>query len=102
MLREHTIAPGDVILLLLAAANRDPNRFPQPDVFQPARNAQSCFTYSAGRHRCPGAAIAQAITHGMVSALDIEMPQWRQQLHLRRYLPSGNARIPEFSCSKVN
>ncbi|MFI8417134.1 cytochrome P450 [Serratia sp. NPDC078593] len=102
MLGEHQIAPGDAILLLLAAANRDPARFPQPDVFQPARNEQACFTFSGGRHRCPGAAIAQAITQGMVSALDIEMPAWRQQLHLRRYLPSGNARIPEFTCSKIN
>ncbi|CAI1114234.1 Biotin biosynthesis cytochrome P450 [Serratia marcescens] len=98
----HHIAQGDAVLLLLAAANRDPARFTQPDVFQPARNEGACYSFSGGRHHCPGAAIAQAITYGMLAALDGFMPDWRQHLHQHRYLPSGNARIPEFSLYKVN
>ncbi|MEA9391670.1 cytochrome P450 [Acerihabitans sp. TG2] len=96
------IAADETILLLLAAANRDPARFAQPDVFQPERNMAAYFSFSGGRHRCPGAAVARAITHGMVSALDVHMPDWHQRLHKRRYLPSGNARIPEFSLSEIN
>ncbi|RUT66543.1 hypothetical protein CKG00_09200 [Morganella morganii] len=98
----HQIAPGDTVLLLLAAANRDPVRFPQPDAFQPARNPTACYSFSGGRHRCPGTDIAQAITHGMLVALDAYMPDWQQHLRQRRYLPSSNARIPELLLSKTN
>jgi cytochrome P450 len=52
---------GTTVMLLNAAANRDPARFPDPDVFDPARaNARSHVTFGRGVHTCPGAPLARA------------------------------------------
>jgi cytochrome P450 len=52
---------GSTVMLLNAAANRDPAKFPDPDVFDPARsNARSHVTFGRGVHTCPGAPLARA------------------------------------------
>jgi cytochrome P450 len=52
---------GTTVMLLNAAANRDPAKFPDPDVFDPARpNARSHVTFGRGVHTCPGAPLARA------------------------------------------
>jgi cytochrome P450 len=51
---------GTVMVGLLAAANRDPQVFPQPERFDVAReNARDHVSFSAGRHYCLGAALAR-------------------------------------------
>jgi cytochrome P450 len=54
------VEPGTIICLLLAAANRDPAEFPEPDKFdvtrQPKRQALS---FGAGSHFCVGSALAK-------------------------------------------
>jgi cytochrome P450 family 150 subfamily A5 len=52
---------GTTVMLLNAAANRDPAKFPDPDVFDPRRdNARSHVTFGRGVHTCPGAPLARA------------------------------------------
>ncbi|HCT77843.1 MAG TPA: cytochrome P450 [Micromonosporaceae bacterium] len=51
-------AHGDV-LVLFGAANHDPNRFPAPGMFDPARPDNNPLTFSTGPHFCPGAALAR-------------------------------------------
>lgn len=52
---------GTTVMLVNAAANRDPSRFPDPDVFDPQReNARSHVTFGRGVHTCPGAPLARA------------------------------------------
>lgn len=72
------VKKGQVILLLLAAASRDP------------RAGGLVFGFGHGVHACPGQALAEAIAIAAVKSLrDVPRIQWR-------YRPSVNARIPEF------
>jgi cytochrome P450 len=54
------VAAGTVVLLLTAAANRDPAVFPDPHRFDPDRpNAREHMTFSSGVHYCLGAGLAR-------------------------------------------
>ncbi len=54
------IAAGELVLLILAAANRDPRVFADPHAFDVARpNAREHVAFSSGIHFCLGAALAR-------------------------------------------
>jgi cytochrome P450 len=55
------IPAGSDLRPVIAAANRDPEMFPDPDRFDPARtNATAGFAFGHGPHRCVGAFLARA------------------------------------------
>ncbi len=51
---------GTTVMLLNAAANRDPRRFDDPSTFDPERqNARHHLAFGRGIHTCPGAPLAR-------------------------------------------
>jgi cytochrome P450 len=55
----HSFHRGDKVALLLAAANRDPAAFAEPDRFDPARDAGKQLAFGAGTHFCVGTGLAK-------------------------------------------
>ena len=50
---------GDNVVMLLGAANRDPDRFPAPDRLDVARREQNHLAFGRGIHHCLGAPLAR-------------------------------------------
>ncbi|KJY42530.1 hypothetical protein VR41_07445 [Streptomyces sp. NRRL B-1568] len=88
------VAPGQTVLLLLAAANRDPAANPDPHAFRPGRAEPAVFTFGAAAHRCPGEDLAVAIAAAV--AAELLGSGWDPATLPARpdYRPSPNARIP--------
>jgi cytochrome P450 len=53
------IPEGARVLLLFAAGNRDPRKYPDPDVFRAARNPEDHLSFGGGIHFCLGASLAR-------------------------------------------
>ena len=53
------IPAGATVFLLLAAANRDERKFPEPDRFDVTRNPQDHVAFGYGIHYCLGAPLAR-------------------------------------------
>jgi cytochrome P450 len=53
------ISAGDIVMISLAAANRDPAKFDQPDKFDPARATRGSLAFGHGIHHCIGAPLAR-------------------------------------------
>lgn len=50
---------GDKVSLILAAANLDPQKFPEPLAFKPSRDEGANLSFGAGIHFCIGAPLAR-------------------------------------------
>ena len=73
-----TVPPGQWILLILAAANRDPAVFTEPARFDIARpNADDHLAFSGGIHYCLGAALARMELTAAFRALAVRFPNLR-------------------------
>jgi cytochrome P450 len=55
----ETINAGDVVIPLIGGANRDPERFPDPERFDVARKGEMPLTFGWGIHHCLGAPLAR-------------------------------------------
>ncbi len=54
-----TIPAGEVVLVALSSANRDPDRFPSPDTLDLERDAGGHLAFGFGLHHCLGAPLAR-------------------------------------------
>lgn len=68
---------GDVIGLMLGAANRDPSRFAHADRFDPFRTDGANVSFGAGIHFCIGAPLARIELQEAMSVLFQRLPKLR-------------------------
>jgi cytochrome P450 len=71
------VEAGQSVVVLLGSANRDPERFVDPDVFEPARSPNPHLAFGAGPHHCPGAAFTRLVAGTAASVLAETWPRTR-------------------------
>lgn len=70
----RTISPGERVHLVLGAANRDPERFTDPDVLDLGRSPNPHVAFGKGIHACIGAQLARSETRIAVSRIVDRLP----------------------------
>ncbi|MGW7362143.1 cytochrome P450 [Streptomyces sp. NPDC054841] len=75
---DRRIPAGSLVIVSLAAANRDPARFAEADTLDPDRDDNAGhLAFGRGRHRCTGAALARVETEVAVATLIRRRPELR-------------------------
>ncbi|MBR8038081.1 cytochrome P450 [Burkholderia cenocepacia] len=95
-----SVEAGDAILVVLAAANRDPAVHRDPHRLTPGRPAGPNFGFGTGPHGCPGERIARAVTAGAFAAR-LRAGGWPPRDALKwDYRASTNVRMPKFDANR--
>jgi cytochrome P450 len=63
------VGPGDRVVLMLRAANRDPAQFPEPDRLDLHRGSAAHLAFGRGTHSCAGAQVIRMATAVATAAL---------------------------------
>jgi len=71
------IAPSSSVLFGIAAANRDPDVFPDPDRFDIERRPEGLLTFGPGLRTCPGMHLAQKNLRVALRVLTERLPGLR-------------------------
>ncbi|HUK91137.1 MAG TPA: cytochrome P450, partial [Blastocatellia bacterium] len=72
-----TIRKGDVAIALIAAGNRDPEQFPEPEELRLDRNPNQHLGFGKGPHSCLGAQVARMEARVALSTLAVNFPAMR-------------------------
>ena len=75
--RDVTIRRGQMVMLALGAANRDPGQFPDPDRLDLARTPNRHLSFGHGPHYCLGSALARLEGQIAIGALAQRLPGLR-------------------------
>jgi cytochrome P450 len=68
------IRPGELVLALLGAGNRDPAKFAAPEVFDVTRKGTAPLSFGGGIHRCLGAPLARVEAGEFLTGLLARFP----------------------------
>ncbi len=82
------VAPGRFIMLLLGAANHDPDRFTQPGRLDLGRHEGPPISFGFGIHHCIGAALARVEAEVALGVLFDRFPRLRVSLTKARWKPT--------------
>jgi cytochrome P450 len=89
----RTIRAGETVLLVLASANRDPARFPDPDRFVLDRPDRRDLAMGLGPHYCLGAPLARLEARIALQTLFARYPRVRRATDVLEYVPNFNVRL---------
>ena len=88
----QTLRRNQMVAAVLAAANRDPEHFPDPERFDVGRKDNHHLAFGQGNHFCLGSQLAKLETEVALGALlrrfpdfsgDPEPPAWRRSMIIR-------------------
>lgn len=88
----QTVPAGSAMLLLFGAANRDPRRYTDPDVFDIHRDNISHLTFGKGLHYCLGANLARLEGRVALDELLNRFPEWDIDYSTARLAPTSTVR----------
>ena len=74
---ETVIPRGEMVLVVIAAADRDPDRFPDPDALDITRSDNKHLAFGKGIHHCLGAPLARMEGQIAIATLLRRMPELR-------------------------
>ena len=77
LLGDVTVAPGQLVVIALGGANRDPAVFEEPDVVNIMRPDNRHLAFSHGPHYCLGAMLARSETQLALASLFRRFPSLR-------------------------
>jgi cytochrome P450 len=72
----QTVPAGSTMMFMLAAANRDERRFPEPDRFDINRDRAPHLTFGYGIHTCPGNVLARLEGRIFLDEMLKRFPEW--------------------------
>lgn len=87
----HTIKKGEGVLASLAAANRDPSHFPNPDHFDILRDASPQVAFAFGVHSCLGQPLARMELQIVFETLFQRIPTLRLAIPFEDIKFTGNS-----------
>ncbi|MGH3856842.1 MAG: cytochrome P450 [Pseudonocardiaceae bacterium] len=88
----QALAEGDLVHLVLAATNRDPDRFPDPDQLDLGRCDNRHLSFGNGPHFCLGAALARLQGEIVIGTLTRRLPALRLNTETVQWRPNPMVR----------
>jgi len=88
-LREQKIRKDDVLMVMFAAANRDPRHFERADEFDPDRRPNDHVAFSHGIHFCLGSHLARLEARVGLEVLGELLPHVRLRTDLGARIPTA-------------
>ncbi|MFB7515919.1 cytochrome P450 [Streptomyces sp. NPDC056144] len=92
------VRAGELVLVLVEAANHDPERFPDPLAFRPGReNAAEHLSFGGGGHYCPATALGKRHAEIALETLLDRLPELRLAVPVEQLVWRTNfmKRLPE-------
>jgi cytochrome P450 len=93
-LRGRSIKAGDRVRVFMPAANRDPERFAEPDTFDIGRQGNRHIAFGHGVHLCLGASLARIEGQEVLMALAARFPSFALVTDPIEYAPMVDLRSP--------
>jgi len=86
--------PGQLVYVMIGAANRDPDVFPDPDRFDMTRSGEKHIAFGIGIHFCIGAPLARMESHLALGTLLERFPRMQILNDSIEWVPSAALRAP--------